>query len=55
MIIHGYSEKELKKLPDNSVDLIIKPQMLNRRTEPFSFLFCAVGNKKINNGTKYNL
>ena len=24
-----------------------KPQILNRRTEPFSFLFCAVGNKKI--------
>ena len=23
MIIHGYSEEELKKLPDDSVDLII--------------------------------
>jgi hypothetical protein len=24
MIIHGYSEEELKNLPDNSVDLIFK-------------------------------
>lgn len=36
MIIHGYSEEELKKLPDNSVDLIItSPPYADRRKNTY--------------------
>jgi DNA modification methylase len=36
MIIHGYSEEELKKLPDNSVGLIItSPPYANRRKNTY--------------------
>ena len=36
MIIHGYSEEELKKLPDDSVDLIItSPPYADRRKNTY--------------------
>lgn len=36
MIIHGYSEEELKKLPDNSVDMIFtSPPYANRRKNTY--------------------
>ena len=36
MIIYGYSEEELKKLPDNSVDLIISsPPYADRRKNTY--------------------
>jgi len=36
MIIHGYSEEELKKLPDNTVDLIItSPPYADRRKNTY--------------------
>lgn len=36
MIIHGYSEQELKKLPDNSVDMIFtSPPYADRRKNTY--------------------